>query len=158
MKHITYHIAGIQDIETLVEYRLVFAQELVGEQPREKVDGLRKQMTAYFIQATADNVCLSVIARSGGEVAGIGTVHFRDLPGNFKNPSGKWGYVMNMYTVPEFRRRGVSSAILDILVAEGRKKGITAFELHATPAGEPVYQKSGFEIHSEPTYRKFVRD
>jgi len=156
MEDITYQVAGIEDTETLVEYRLVFARELAGEKPPELIADLRKQMTGYFKKATASGDCVSVIARSGDAIAGIGTVHFRELPGNFKNPSGKWGYVMNMYTVPEFRRRGICGAILEKLVVEGRKKGITAFELHATTDGEPVYKKGGFEIHNEPTYRKFV--
>lgn len=158
MDKITYHIAGPQDIETLVEYRLIFAQELAGVMPPEQVNILRNQMTDYFERATAARNCLSVVALCGEAVAGIGTVQFREQPGNFKNPSGRWGYVMNMYTVKRFRKRGICTDILEILIEEGKKYGITAFELHATPSGEPVYQKSGFIMHQEPTYRKYMED
>jgi GNAT superfamily N-acetyltransferase len=61
-----------------------------------------------------------------------------------------------MYTVPEFRRMGISSNILNRLVDTGKEMGITAFELHATEVGEHVYKKNGFLIHNEPTYRKFM--
>jgi predicted acetyltransferase len=83
-------------------------------------------------------------------------VHLRHLPGNFKNPTGKWGYIMNMYTVPEHRRKGVCKGILDELVKHATSAGITAFELHATPEGELVYSRNGFAPHNEPTYRKFL--
>ena len=156
MENITYRIAGPQDIKTLVEYRLIFAQELAGVMPPEQVNILRTQLTDYFEHATAARSCLSVIAQYGKQVAGIGTVQFREQPGNFKNLSGRWGYVMNMYTVRKFRKKGICTAILELLVEEGRKCGIAAFELHATPSGEPVYQKSGFVLHQEPTYRKYV--
>ncbi len=63
---------------------------------------------------------------------------------------------MNMYTLPQFRRRGICAGILNELVKEGKKIGITAFELHATAAGEFVYKKNGFTIHQEPTYRKHI--
>lgn len=63
---------------------------------------------------------------------------------------------MNMYTIPAFRRNGVCKTILDLLVEEGMKKGITTFELHATNEGALVYKINGFEIYDEPTYRKFI--
>lgn len=157
MNNISYHRATSNDISTLVENRIVFALELSYGHSPEAIDDLRKQLTAYFSKATADGTCISFIAKCDGLVAGIGSVHLREMPGNFKNPSGKWGYIMNMYTIPAFRRNGICNRILDLLVEEGTKNGVTAFELHATSEGEFVYKQNGFEIHNEPTYRKFNR-
>ena len=53
-------------------------------------------MTEYFSKAIQDNTCISFIAKCDEDVADIGSVHLREMPGNFKNPSGKWGYIMNM--------------------------------------------------------------
>jgi hypothetical protein len=46
-------------------------------------------MTEYFSKAIQDNICISFIAKCDEDVAGIGSVHLREMPGNFKNPSGK---------------------------------------------------------------------
>lgn len=154
--NITYHIASIADVSKLVDNRILFALELAGNQNEEAIMALRKQMTNYFSKATADNSCISFIARCDGVVAGIGSVHLREMPGNFKNPSGKWGYIMNMYTVPQYRRKGICKTILNLLVEEGKKHGVTAFELHATKDGEKVYIQEGFVHHNEPTLRKFI--
>lgn len=154
----SFHKAGIEDVKTLTEYRIRFAIELNGEQTKEKTELLRKQMTNYFSKATADNCCISIIAKRKNEIAGIGSVHLREMPGNFKNPSGKWGYIMNMYTVPEHRRKGVCSEILNRLIEEVKHYGITAFELHATRDGDSVYRKNGFELHHEPTLRKIMHE
>ena len=62
---------------------------------------------------------------------------------------------MNMYTLQEFRKKGICTSILKILIDEGVLAGITAFELHATKEGEPIYKNNGFKIHSEPTYRLY---
>lgn len=156
MNTIKYHKATTSDIKSLVDSRIVFALEISGSQPQEQVEVLRKQMTYYFSKAIPDNSCISFIARSNDEIAGIGSVQFREQPGNFKNPSGKWGYIMSMYTYPAFRRQGICKNILNLLIEEGKKYGITAFELHATPSGEIVYKANGFEIHKEPTYRKYI--
>ncbi len=154
--NITFHKATLSDISTLVDNRILFALELSGGQNEDAILSLRNQMTEYFSKAIMDNTCISFIAKCDGIVAGIGSVHLREMPGNFKNPSGKWGYIMNMYTLPSFRRKGVCKNILNLLVEEGKKYGITAFELHATKEGEKVYSQEGFVYHEEPTLRKFI--
>ncbi len=156
MPTITYHKATVNDVSVLVDNRILFATELGGEQPQEVITALRAQMTDYFTRAVDNDSCISIIAKCDGELAGIGSVHLREVPGNFKNPTGKWGYIMNMYTLPQHRRKGVCKGILNVLVEEGQKTGVTAFELHATKEGELVYKNNGFEIHSEPTYRKYL--
>src|SRR4030095_1634240 len=157
MQTITFLKATPADIAILVENRIRFALELSGPQSKEAVGELRTQMTNYFSRALEDGSCISFFARCGNEIAGIGSLQVREQPGNFKNPSGRWGYIMNMYTLPAFRRKGISKTILAALTEEGRKQGITAFELHSTSQGEQVYRQGGFEIHPEPTYRKFIR-
>jgi hypothetical protein len=154
--NITFHKATLNDISTLVENRILFALELSNAQNEQTIGALRIQMTNYFSKATANNTCVSFIAKCDGKVAGIGSVHLREMPGNFKNPSGRWGYIMNMYTVPEFRRKGICKTILNLLVAEGKTFGVTAFELHATKDGEMVYTQEGFVHHNEPTLRKWI--
>ncbi len=156
MSNINYHKATINDISALVDNRILFALELSGEQNEEVIQSLRSQMTKYFSKATLENSCISFIAKCDGRVAGIGSVHIREMPGNFKNPSGKWGYIMNMYTIPEYRRKGICKNILNLLVEEGNKYGVNAFELHATADGEKVYIQEGFIHHNEPTLRKFT--
>ncbi len=57
---------------------------------------------------------------------------------------------MNMYTKPEYRRKGIAIKILDILVKESNNKGITAISLEATDMGRPLYEKYGFvKINNE---------
>ena len=51
---------------------------------------------------------------------------------------------MNMYTKPEYRRNGIAYKTLDLLIAEAKRKGITAISLEATDMGRPLYEKYGF--------------
>lgn len=155
---ITYNIASEEDIPALVEKRIRFATELAGQQKEETVSTLKRHLNVYFQKAMKDGSCISIIARSGDQVAGTGSVIIREQMGNFKNPSGKWGYIMNMYTLPEFRRKGICTGILNALTGEARKMGIPAFELHATHDGEFVYRQNGFTIHKEPAYRKYITE
>lgn len=88
INNITYHKASITDVTTLVDNRILFSLELSGKQNDDDIHALRIQMTNYFSKATADNSCISIIAKCNGTVAGIGSLNIREMPGNFKNPSG----------------------------------------------------------------------
>lgn len=155
MPPIEYVLATEKDIDILVHYRMEFGYELNGRHS-EDIELTVQQSVRSFLEAELNKSYFSWYAKVDERVAGLGGMSLRTVPGNFRNPTGKWAYIMCMYTVPEFRRMGISSSILNRLVGTGREMGITAFELHATEAGEPVYKKNGFLIHNEPTYRKFI--
>lgn len=156
METITYHKATLDDIQILIDYRVRFINDFVGQQPQNLMDELNKEFKKYLEKALINDTYIVYIAKEEKFIAGIGGMVIRIQPGNIKNPSGRWGYFMNMYTVPEFRRKGICSGILNKLVSYGTDIGITAFELHATKEGEFVYKQNGFEIHSEPTYKKYI--
>lgn len=153
---LTYKKANAEDISLLVDYRIEFLIEFWGEQEQQDIDELSRNLYMIFKKYYDENSYLCYIAYDGETVAGIGGMILRDQPGNFKNPTGRVGYLLNMYTVPQYRKRGICSTILTKLTDDAIALGFTAFELHATKEGEPVYIKHGFRIHTEPTYRKMI--
>jgi GNAT superfamily N-acetyltransferase len=155
MEKIQYKLATLSDINLVVDFRIIFSDELVGKQDHEKESVLRKNLTEYF-RKNLDKEYICWYATINDEPVAIAGMGIRIQPGNVKNPSGKWGYIMSVYTKPEHRKKGLSGNLLNKLIESGKKMGITAFELHATKAGEPVYIKNGFVVHDEPTYRKFT--
>lgn len=143
------------EIGLAVDMRILFADELAGKQDPETESRLRQQLEQYFHEEL-NQTYLCYYAEVNGTVASIAGLVIRKQPGSLKNPSGKWGYIMNVFTLPEFRRMGLSQQVLHALMNKAAALGITSFELHATPQGAPAYQKLGFQIHNEPTYRKFI--
>lgn len=149
------HLATNADINMIVDMRMLFSDELVGKQDATEENSLRHSLLRYFAEelnktclcwyATADNIPVSIV-----------TMILRKQPGSIVNPTGMWGYVMNVFTLPEYRRQGISSILLNKIIDHAVGLGYTAFELHATKDGEPAYLKLGFNKHTEPTYRKFV--
>jgi GNAT superfamily N-acetyltransferase len=73
----------------------------------------------------------------------------KEIPGDSGKSSYLEGDILNMYTVPEARRQGVSSMILEQLLAEAKLMGISKVALHTSKDGEILYRKFGF---SEPVY------
>jgi predicted acetyltransferase len=156
MEEIIYSRATLNDLPTIIDLRLIFAIGFSGQQSLESVQEFKKCNQEYLEKSIQSNSFIIYLARHGNEIAGMGGIVLREQPGSFKNPTGKVGYLMNMYTFPLFRRRGICSHILKLLLEEAGRMGIMAFELHASEEGEFVYKQNGFEKHSEPTYRKFI--
>jgi predicted acetyltransferase len=155
-EEIIYSGATPDDLQTIIDLRLIFASEFSGQQTMEAVQEFRNRNREYVQRSIQNNSFIAYLARYGNEIAGIGGMVLREQPGSFKNPSGKVGYIFNMYTFPQFRRRGICSEILRLLLDQAGRMGIVAFELHASEQGEFVYKQNGFEKHSEPTYRKYT--
>ena len=51
---------------------------------------------------------------------------------------------MNMYTSPEYRRKGIAYKTLDMLVKDAKSRRITEITLESTKMGRPLYEKYGF--------------
>lgn len=155
MDHITYHLATIDDVELLTELRAAFVEDLAGKQKEDDVAMISEHLREYFKKAIAEGSYISWYAKLGEEAIGVGGMVLRQQPGSLKNPTGKWGYVMNMYVHPEHRRKGIAAILINKLMDSAREAGYHAFELHATQAGAPLYEMEGFKVHGEPTYRKY---
>ena len=91
----------------------------------------------------------TVLALEEGRLAGCATLCYIDLMPTFSHPSGRRGHLMNVYTAPAFRRRGVGKQMVSLLIDEARGRGITEISLDATEAGRPLYRALGFRDSGE---------
>lgn len=153
--NIQYFRASEEHLDILVALRLEVLQIFQGEQSPEAIEALRPHLVEVIGNGLRAESYICWLAQVGNEIVGAGGLTIRTHPGNFTNPSGRVGYIMSMYTLPAYRRMGICSELVQRLVSSGKELGITNFELHATKAGEPVYQKLGFKLHNEPTYRMY---
>ncbi len=62
---------------------------------------------------------------------------------------GNAGWLGNIIVLPEFRGHGIGRALTETLVAFFKLKGVQHQILVATPMGEPIYRKLGFETVSQ---------
>ncbi len=59
-------------------------------------------------------------------------------------------HIGRMAVLPEYRRNGVASAVLDALMHAGFRRGEHSFELSAQAAVKDLYSKCGFVVTSDP--------
>lgn len=140
---------GINEVEHLTTYRMAYLTEMQGERSEEYQLKLKNELTQYFIQALAEDRIFAFLAEQDGEILSFGAMVLKKIPGDFNQSSYLEGDILNMYTVPFARRKGISAMILEQLLVEARRRGISKVALHTSKDGEKLYRKFGF---SEPVY------
>lgn len=53
----------------------------------------------------------------------------------FSHPSGTRAHLMNVYTKANYRKHGVARKLVQMLIDEAKRKGITEISLDATDLG-----------------------
>lgn len=148
--HFSYEPATIAAVGLLIDYRIRFLEELSGVQPAQTTTALRNSLHDYFSKAIADGSYICWMAQKDGIVAGLGGMAIWQKPGNFKTPGGKVGYILNMYTLPAFRKQGICSSLMEKLIESAKAMDVDILELHTTADGEPVYRKYAFNEPKSP--------
>lgn len=98
-----------------------------------------------------------VVDRPGGGLAACATGTIEARLGGPGNPSGLVGYVFNVATDPDQRRRGHSRACLTALLGWFRGHDIRTVDLRASAMAEPLYRSLGFQRTVDPAMRrKFI--
>jgi len=141
---LVYKIATIEDLDVLVKTRIEVlraANKLDASVDMSKVE---HESRLYYQKALSEGSHVAVLVYDGGRFVGAGGVSFYTVMPTFHNPSGRKAYIMNMYTKPEYRRKGIAYHTLDMLIEAAREKGITHIILEATDMGRPLYEKYGF--------------
>jgi GNAT superfamily N-acetyltransferase len=57
--------------------------------------------------------------------------------------------ILNVYTEPEFRRRGIARQIVVTILDWAQQRGLRTINLHASNEGRSLYEKLGFEATNE---------
>jgi GNAT superfamily N-acetyltransferase len=57
--------------------------------------------------------------------------------------------ILNVYTEPAYRRRGIARQLLETIVAWCRQQGLARVSLHASDDGRRLYESLGFEPGNE---------
>ena len=144
-------LRSIFDLPTLLAWRREVIENVFGQEPS---DALLRQNEDFYRRHLADETHLAFLALQNGEEAGCGSVCLTEELPSPDNPSGKCGYLMNIYVRAPFREHGIGHIIVKRLVSEALARGCGKIYLETTPEGRPVYESLGF--HDLPDMMKLA--
>ena len=156
-------LATPDDLELISWHRArMFAD--MGELPQELLESSRAQSLATLQRMFEGGQYIGWLASSpnspGKIVAGAG-VQLREVPphpqpdakGKIDIVSGRQAIIQNVYTEPEWRRRGLAALLIKMIIDWTREQGIDSLVLHASDEGRAVYQRLGFIATTEMRFR-----
>jgi N-acetylglutamate synthase-like GNAT family acetyltransferase len=149
---IFYRRANINDIKSLVEYRIQFLNELYDPPGENEIDFIKKKLENYFYKKIQSKEFIAWLAEQKGIIVGTSGMVVWQLPSRYGGlESGKIGYILNLYTLPEKRRKGICTRLLKELIQDAKLIGLKYLHLHASKYGENLYKKIGFK---EPDHKE----
>ena len=135
-------LVPLSSINRLMEWRVEVIREVFAVDPRPRLIDANRD---YYMRQVSCGDHFALEARVGDAGVGCGAVCLsRELPSP-DNPDGLCAYLMNIYVRPQWRGRGIASAIVARLVEEARARGCDKIYLETTPEARAMYARLGFQ-------------
>lgn len=141
--NIVFTEATKEDVEDLIRLRIAYMIDDFGKVSDNEKECMQKQLADYLNRKLGDELIVFT-ARDGGKIVAVVYLHIIEMPASLAVLNGLYGEVLNVYTEPAYRRRGLCTALMKNLLDYGKKIGLDRIDLSATDKGYPVYIKVGF--------------
>ncbi|GAA3302040.1 GNAT family N-acetyltransferase [Dactylosporangium vinaceum] len=147
--------ATLADTDELIRLRIVMLSAMEGSRVPPG-DWSRRAAAELHRRLPGPDASLAafVVDRPDGPglaACAVGTIDVHlGSPGN---PDGSIGYIFNVATDEEYRRRGLSTACLEALLAWFGDRAVPTVRLFATPDGQSVYERLGFTRETNTAMR-----
>jgi ribosomal protein S18 acetylase RimI-like enzyme len=145
--------AALDDVATIARHRAAMFLEM-GRMPAALRDELTEATMRYLNAAIPGGEYVGWLVSEAASpreiVAGAGVQRRRILPhpmGQGDEVSlarGEQGIVLNVYTEPAWRRRGLAQLLMREILTWAGASGLETLVLHASDAGRALYEGLGF--------------
>lgn len=141
---ITYRKADITDIPQLVHLRLQFLKEIYPKSDNSQDEVLKDHLRVYLAEHLSKNNYVNWFADAEGEVVASAGIVFYNQPPLYHNLEGKVAYILNVFTLPGFRRKGIAKVLLEKILEEAKARNTGKVSLHTSKEGRLLYEQFGF--------------
>ncbi len=141
-------VATIDDVAWLAACRRAMFADM-GEADAAKLDAMAAAFEQWAREKMARSEYHAWVAEAEGRIvasAGLWLMEWSPMPHDLSNRRGR---VMDVYTAPEYRRRGVARQLMQALMEWSRAHGLQTLMLNASAMGRGLYDELGFEATSE---------
>lgn len=139
----------LDDLETIVDHRRQMFRD-IGLGDATAIDPMCERFRPWLAQKmeNAEYLAWFAVAGDGEVAAGLG-LWLMDWPPHMLGP-GRWrANIINVYTRPESRRKGLARKLVETALEWCRSNDVSTVILHASDAGRPLYASLGFKPSTE---------
>ena len=137
--------ATLKDVDILTKLRRMMFESM-GEKDLLKLDKCDSASKLYFEKAIPNKEFYGWLALlKSGEIVGSGGFVIDEHVPSPTNSSGRLAYILNIVTLPDYRRQGIARNIMKKMLEWISKTDMKVVELHASEMGKSLYKEFGFE-------------
>ena len=135
-----YKKLTLENINEIVELRL---KQLKDEGAVETFD-LKPNLYEFYNEQLKTNNFVIYGCFEDNKIIATGSLSIMYKPPYYNCPNGKIGLLSSMYVNPNYRRQGIATKMLDLIVNEARMNNCSLIHITASKMGEFLYTKYGF--------------
>ncbi len=137
--------AETRDIDRLIKLRMQLIKEANTIQDDSALLEIEENNKCY-IHNELNKTFFSWVIEEDGEIIAVSGLNILAKPPTYTNPTGKEGFIMNIYVVPYARGKGYATCLVNEIIGYLKQTDCRKVSLVATDAGRHVYEKIGFKI------------
>ncbi len=141
-------LATVADLDTIVRHRRLMFEEM-GVGSKAELDAMEASAKPFLKNALEDGSYRGWLALIGDRVVAGGGLVIVGFPPGPHDSCPRRAWILNMYTEPEYRRRGLARRLVETMIAWCREEGLGSVSLHASASGRPLYELLGFHPTNE---------
>lgn len=145
---IEYRKLTTKDLSVFIQIRI---NQLLEEGANPTLD-LAPNLEDYYTRHLSDGTFVSWLVVDGEQIVATSGMSFVERPPYYSCPSGKMGILSSMYTLKEYRRKGIAKVLLEKVVQEARNYGCGMVQITASDIGVLLYTDFGFQKNGNFMY------
>lgn len=129
------------DILDIMERRIEFVFEVMG---RKTPPELRETTIEYLENHINNDSLVCYVAAEDHKIISLVILCVYQVIPKLRNRTGKVGYVFNVYTLQEYRGRGLATELMTRVIETAQRMDVKEICLIAEEKAIPLYQRLGF--------------
>ena len=148
MGHITYRLATVDDVDTIVHHRCaMFADMGLGNE--NTLARMNTDFRKWALDHLANGTFWTWFACDGDTIVCGAGIYALDWPPGPTEDYLPRAYIYNVYTETDYRKQGIASRLMQHVLADLRRRGFRTVGLHASTFGRRMYENLGFQQTNE---------
>jgi GNAT superfamily N-acetyltransferase len=147
-------LATFNDIDSLVELRIKLLNEANINIINHDWNKYSQVLRSFYYDGISNGRVISYVAEENKNIIAISVMCFYNITPLLNNLDGKMALLSDMYTILEYRKKGLGTSLLNSIMEHAKELGYKKIVLNATDSGRKLYAQYGFkDTNGEMSYK-----
>ena len=148
LPNLNIRVATINDIPEILRQRRAMYEDM-DYRDADALAAMVSLSADYLTEALSDGSFRAWLASVENRVVAGGAIVIAPWPAHPYDLECRRPTILNVYTHPDYRRRGIARRLMQTMIDWCRCEGFARVNLHASEDGRHLYESMGFEVSNE---------